>query len=122
MAVRLVDSMGTDAAIVQAARVSYGAGTKSVSDDRALIRYLMRHKHTTPFEMVETWWHVSGPIYIFRQWIRHRTASINELSGRYTELPELMSFSPTLRSQSSEGCKRDFAHGSDIGSLPPRSG
>jgi thymidylate synthase (FAD) len=82
MAVRLVDSMGSDAAIVQAARVSYGDGTKSVSDDRALIRYLMRHKHTTPFEMVEFKFHIAAPIFVARQWLRHRTASVNELSAR----------------------------------------
>lgn len=84
MNVRLVDSMGSDAAIVQAARVSYGAGTKSVSDDRALIRYLMRHKHTTPFEMVEFKFHIRAPIYVARQWLRHRTASVNEMSARYS--------------------------------------
>ena len=84
MAVRLVDFMGSDAAIVQAARVSYGAGTKSVSNDRALIRYLMRHKHTTPFEMVEFKFHIKAPIYVARQWLRHRTASVNEMSARYS--------------------------------------
>ena len=89
MAVRLVDSMPRgvnegDAAIVQAARVSYGAGTKSVSNDRALIRYLMRHKHTTPFEMVEFKFHIKAPIYVARQWLRHRTASVNEMSARYS--------------------------------------
>ena len=84
MAVRLVDSMGSDAAIVQAARVSYGTGTKSVSNDRALIRYLMRHKHTTPFEMVEFKFHIKAPIYVARQWLRHRTASVNEMSARYS--------------------------------------
>ena len=89
MAVRLVDSMPRgvnegDAAIVQAARVSYGAGTKSVSNDRALIRYLMRHKHTTPFEMVEFKFHIRAPIFVARQWLRHRTASVNEMSARYS--------------------------------------
>lgn len=82
--VRLVDSMGSDAAIVQAARVSYGAGTKKVNEDRGLIRYLMRHAHTTPFEMVEFKFHVKLPIFVARQWIRHRTANVNEYSGRYS--------------------------------------
>lgn len=87
--VRLVASMGDDAAIVQAARVSYGAGTKTRNDDNGLIRYLMRHRHTTPFEMVEFKFHMRMPIFVARQWIRHRTASVNEYSGRYSEMPEL---------------------------------
>ncbi len=82
--VRLVDYMGGDASIVQAARVSYGQGTKSVNEDRGLIRYLMRHLHTTPFEMVEFKFHVKLPIFVARQWIRHRTANVNEYSGRYS--------------------------------------
>lgn len=82
--VTLVDVMGDDAAIVQAARVSYGAGTKTVSDDRTLIRYLMRHRHTTPFEMAEIKLLVRVPMDIWRQWIRHRTASVNEYSTRYS--------------------------------------
>lgn len=86
--VGLVDYMGGDAAIVQAARVSYGKGTKSVSDDSGLIRYLMRHRHTTPFEMVELKFVASMPIYVARQWVRHRTANINEYSARYSEMPE----------------------------------
>ncbi len=82
--VRLVDYMGGDESIVQAARVSYGKGTKTVSEDRILLRYLMRHLHTTPFEMVELKFHVKLPIFVARQWIRHRTANVNELSGRYS--------------------------------------
>ena len=82
--VRVVDYMGDDAAIVQAARVSYGKGTKKVSDDRGLIRYLMRHRHTTPFEMCELKLHVRVPMDAWRQWIRHRTASVNETSTRYS--------------------------------------
>ncbi len=82
--VRLVDYMGGDQSIVQAARVSYGQGTKSVNEDRGLIRYLMRHLHTTPFEMVELKFHVKLPIFVARQWIRHRTANVNEYSGRYS--------------------------------------
>ncbi len=83
--VRVVDYMGDDAAIVQAARVSYGKGTKRVQQDRALIRYLMRHAHTTPFEMCELKLHVRVPMDTWRQWIRHRTANVNEYSTRYSE-------------------------------------
>jgi len=86
--VRLVDVMGDDASIVQSARVSYGKGTKSVSEDEGLIRYLMRHQHTTPLEMVEFKFHCRMPIFVARQWIRHRTANVNELSGRYSEMPD----------------------------------
>jgi thymidylate synthase (FAD) len=84
----LVDYMGNDAAIVQAARVSYGQGTKTVRDDRGLIRYLMRHRHTTPFEMVEYKFLVRLPIFVARQWIRHRAASVNEYSARYSVVPD----------------------------------
>ena len=84
--VRVVDYMGDDAAVVQAARVSYGKGTKSVRNDEGLIRYLMRHWHTTPFEMCEIKFHVKLPIFIARQWIRHRTANVNEYSARYSVL------------------------------------
>ncbi len=82
--IRVVDLMGDDSAIVQAARVSYGKGTKKVSDDRGLIRYLMRHRHTTPFEMCEIKLHVRVPMDAWRQWIRHRTANVNEYSTRYS--------------------------------------
>jgi thymidylate synthase (FAD) len=82
--IRLLDYMGDDAAIVQAARISYGAGTKRVHEDRGLIRYLMRHLHTTPFEMCEIKMHVRAPMDTWRQWIRHRTANINEYSTRYS--------------------------------------
>ena len=84
--VRVVDYMGDDAAIVQAARVSYGRGTRRVSEDEALIRYLMRHRHSTPFEMCEIKFHVKLPIFVARQWIRHRMASVNEVSARYSVL------------------------------------
>lgn len=84
--VRVVDYMGDDAAIVQAARVSYGKGTKKLSNDRGLIRYLLRHRHTTPFEMCEIKFHVKLPIFVARQWIRHRTANVNEYSARYSIL------------------------------------
>jgi thymidylate synthase (FAD) len=84
----LVDYMGNDAAIVQAARVSYGQGTKSSRDDRGLIRYLMRHRHTTPFEMVEFKFLMKLPIFVARQLVRHRTASLNEMSARYSIVPD----------------------------------
>jgi thymidylate synthase (FAD) len=86
--VRLVDYMGSDQSIVQAARVSYGGGTKSVREDRGLIRYLLRHDHTTPFEMVVLKFHIKAPIFVCRQWIRHRTASVNEESARYSIVRE----------------------------------
>ena len=105
--VRLVDSMGGDNAIVQAARVSYGKGTSKVSQDRGLIRYLMRHRHTTPFEMVEFKYHCKMPIFVARQWVRHRTANINEYSLRYSEArdefyypdPENIQFQSALNKQ-----------------------
>ena len=84
--IRVVDYMGDDAAIVQAARVSYGAGTKHVQSDEGLIRYLMRHWHSTPFEMCEIKLHVKLPVFVARQWIRHRTANVNEYSARYSIL------------------------------------
>ncbi|HEX7390475.1 MAG TPA: FAD-dependent thymidylate synthase [Acidiphilium sp.] len=82
--VRVIDYMGDDAAVVQAARVSYGRGTRKVSEDEGLIRYLMRHRHSTPFEMCEIKFHVKLPIFVARQWIRHRTANVNEYSARYS--------------------------------------
>ncbi|MEA1881088.1 MAG: FAD-dependent thymidylate synthase [Candidatus Marinimicrobia bacterium] len=109
--VRLVDSMGGDDAIVQAARVSYGKGTSKVSQDRGLIRYLMRHRHTTPFEMVEFKFHCKMPIFVARQWVRHRTANINEYSLRYSEArdefyfpePEHIQFQSALNKQGRSG-------------------
>src|SRR5205807_8839401 len=80
--VRVIDYMGDDSSVVQAARVSYGRGTKHVSQDQGLINYLMRHRHTTPFEMCEIKYHVKLPIFVARQWIRHRTANVNEYSAR----------------------------------------
>jgi thymidylate synthase (FAD) len=82
--IRVIDYMGDDAAIVQAARVSYGTGTKKVNEDAGLINYLMRHRHSTPFEMCEIKFHVKLPIFVARQWIRHRTANVNEYSARYS--------------------------------------
>ncbi|WP_117238313.1 FAD-dependent thymidylate synthase [Thermus sediminis] len=97
--VRLVEAMGDDAAIVQAARVSYGEGTKTVREDKALIDYLMRHRHTSPFEMVEFKFHVKAPLFVVRQWFRHRTASVNEISGRYSVLKEEFYEPPAWRRQ-----------------------
>ncbi|MFZ0830104.1 MAG: FAD-dependent thymidylate synthase [Thermoplasmata archaeon] len=90
----LIDYMGNDAAIVQAARVSYGPGTKSIRDDRGLLRYLLRHRHTTPFEMVEFKFLVRLPIYVARQMVRHRTASLNEFSQRYSIVPDEFDLPP----------------------------
>ena len=98
--VKLIDHMGSDEAIVQAARVSYAKGTRSVSDTRGLIRYLMRHWHNTPFEMVEFKFWVRCPIYVARQWVRHRTASVNEMSARYSILPDEFFLPDKLRVQS----------------------
>jgi len=103
--------MGGDDAIVQAARVSYGQGTSKVSQDRGLIRYLMRHRHTTPFEMVEFKFHCKMPIFVARQWVRHRTANINEYSLRYSEArdefympePEHIQFQSALNKQGRSG-------------------
>ncbi len=92
--VALVDCMGDDGSVVQAARVSYGAGTRKVSDDRQLIRYLLRHAHTTPFEMVELKFVVRVPMDCWRQWIRHRTASVNEYSTRYSLAIDAMQATP----------------------------
>lgn len=109
--IRLVDWMGDDVAIVQAARVSYGEGTKKISEDRGLIRYLMRHRHTTPFEMCEIKLHVRVPMDCWRQWIRHRTANVNEYSTRYsiaidaakTTKPSEWRFQASANRQGSEG-------------------
>ena len=84
--VRVIDYMGDDSAIVQSARVSYGKGAKQISNDKGLIKYLMRHRHSTPFEMCEIKFHIKLPIFIARQWIRHRTANVNEYSARYSIL------------------------------------
>lgn len=86
--IRVIDCMGNDQSVVQAARVSYGTGTTTPSGDRGLIRYLMRHRHTTPFEMCEIKLHIKLPIFVARQWMRHRTASINEYSARYSVMEE----------------------------------
>ncbi len=105
--VRLVDYMGGDAAVVQGARVSYGKGTKSLSDDRGLIRYLMRNRHTTPFELAVIKLHVRAPIFVTRQWFRHRTASINEYSARYSVLEREFYFPrPEVLAQQSSNNKQ----------------
>ena len=102
--VRVVDYMGDDGAVVQAARVSYGRGTQIRSTDRTLIRYLMRHHHTTPFEMCEIKLHVKLPIFVARQWVRHRTANINEYSARYSVLDrEFYIPDPDVIASQSEG-------------------
>ena len=109
--IRVIDYMGDDAAIVQAARVSYGAGTKQVHEDRGLIRYLLRNAHTTPFEMCKLKLHIRVPMDCWRQWIRHRTASVNEYSTRYSEaiadqqgtLPGEWRMQTALNKQGSEG-------------------
>ena len=116
--VRLVDVMGDDSSIVQAARVSYGKGTKKVTEDEALIRYLMRQKHSTPFEMVEFKFHCRMPIFVARQWIRHRTANVNEVSGRYSEMPDLFyvpdkSVCTTQSSSNKQGGSNDQVHRPD---------
>jgi thymidylate synthase (FAD) len=102
--IRLIDYMGDDASVVQAARVSYGFGTKRVQDDRGLIRYLMRHRHTTPFEMCEIKFHVRAPMDVWRQWVRHRTANVNEYSTRYSVAIDAAQKTPAdaWRLQSSE--------------------
>jgi thymidylate synthase (FAD) len=98
--IRVIDYMGGDSSIVQAARVSYGKGTKTLSQDRGLIRYLMKHKHTTPFEMCEIKLHVKLPIFVARQWIRHRTANVNEYSARYSILDKEFYIPERLAEQS----------------------
>ncbi len=116
--VALVDYMGNDAAIVQAARVSYGPGTKSFRDDRGLIRYLMRHRHTTPFEMVEYKFLVRLPIFVARQFIRHRSGSFNEFSARYSVMTDEYELPPAedVRRQSTRN-RQGRAE-----ALPPESG
>jgi len=117
--VRVIDYMGDDSAVVQAARVSYGRGTKKSLQDKGLINYLMRHRHTTPFEMCDIKFHIKLPIFIARQWIRHRTASINEYSARYSilsnefYLPDRENLTPqsstNKQGRSSEALPEDIA-------------
>ena len=116
--IRVIDYMGTDQSIVQAARVSYGEGTKQLREDRGLIRYLLSHWHTTPFEMCEIKFHIKLPIFVARQWIRHRTANVNEYSARYSvldkefyvpELDQLGSQSTTNKQGRSNTLDKKFA-------------
>lgn len=111
--VALVDAMGGDADIVQAARVSYGAGTRKKTEDRGLLRYLLRHKHTTPFEMVELKFHVKLPIFVARQLIRHRTASVNEYSMRYSLAP-MQFYNAKLEDLGSQSKKNKQGRGEPI--------
>jgi len=128
--VRLVDYMGSDAAIVQAARVSYGAGTKQVHEDIGLIRFLMRHRHTTPFEMCELKLHVRVPMDCWRQWIRHRTANVNEYSTRYSEAidacqktaPDEWRSQSARNKQGSEGMVTAYPEGEDRSTRDPSPG
>ena len=119
--VRLVDTMGDDSSIVQAARVSYGSGTKTTREDAGLIRYLMRHRHTTPFEMCEIKLHIKCPIFIARQWLRHRTANVNEMSGRYSVIEDEFWVPSEIRSQSGDNLQATFDvienHGGHIHSM-----
>src|SRR5712664_665949 len=110
--IRVIDYMGDDNSVVQAARVSYGSGTKRVQDDRGLIRYLMRHDHTTPFEMCEIKLHVRAPMDVWRQWIRHRTASVNEYSTRYSVAIDASQSTPSSawRAQSQGNRQGSGAH------------
>lgn len=120
--VRLVEVMGDDAAIVQAARVSYGKGTKSVRADRGLIHYLLKNRHTTPFEMVEFKFHSRMPVFVARQWIRHRTANVNEISGRYSIMEDIfwaptaddMRMQDTQNRQGSQETPIDAAIGAEL--------
>lgn len=117
--IRVVDYMGDDFAITQAARVSYGAGTKTVNSDKSLINYLLSNKHTSPFEMCEIKFHVKMPIFVARQWLRHRMASVNEYSARYSEIkdefyvPDLNRLK--LQSQSNKQCSDDQTLSSEDG-------
>jgi thymidylate synthase (FAD) len=104
--VRLVDYLGSDARIVQAARVSYGPGTKTLREDKVLIDYLLRHQHTSPFEQVVITLHAKMPIFVARQWVRHRTARLNEISGRYSEMKDEFYLPETGRVQPQDTVNR----------------
>lgn len=110
--VRVVDYMGDDQAIVQAARVSYGTGTKQVNQDAGLINYLLRHKHTTPFEMCEIKFHLKMPIFVARQWIRHRTANVNEYSARYSVMDNEF-YIPTPETLAAQSTKNHQGRGDE---------
>ncbi len=117
--IRLIDYNGGDARVVQAARVSYGAGTKTVREDEVLIRYLLSHKHTSPFEMVDFTWHCKMPIFVARQWVRHRTASLNEISGRYSVMRDEF-YVPAF--DQIKGQSKDNKQGREIENLPKEVG
>jgi thymidylate synthase (FAD) len=110
---RVVDVMGNDSSIVQAARVSYGDGTKTINEDKGLINYLMKHRHTSPFEMCEIKLHIKLPIFIARQWIRHRTANVNECSARYSILPEEY-YIPEIENIAPQSSKNKQCRGGEI--------
>ena len=114
--VRLVDYLGGDARIVQSARVSYGVGTKTVREDRGLINYLMRHLHTSPFEQVVLTFHIKMPIFVARQWVRHRTARMNEISGRYSVMKDEFYIPQAHEVRFQNKTNRQ---GSEEGSVPP---
>lgn len=111
--VRLVDHYGSDSRIVQAARVSYGAGTKTVREDSKLIHYLMRNRHMSPFEMVDFIFHIKAPIFIARQWFRHRTASVNEISARYSVMADQFYVPEVARKQSATNKQSSGEHVDD---------
>lgn len=110
--VRVIDYMGDDSAVVQAARVSYGKGTKKINEDAGLIRYLLRHRHTTPFEMCEIKFHIKMPIFIARQWIRHRTANVNEYSARYSVMDNEF-YIPTTEQLAAQSTKNHQGRGEE---------
>lgn len=112
--VRIIDYMGDDGAIVQAARVSYGKGTKAARNDAGLIRYLMRHRHSTPFEMCEIKFHMKMPIFVARQWIRHRTANVNEYSARYSVLDREF-YVPELENMAAQSTINNQGRGDVLG-------
>ena len=111
--IRVVDVMGNDSSIVQAARVSYGDGTKTKREDSGLINYLMKHRHTSPFEMCEIKLHIKLPMFIARQWIRHRTANVNECSARYSILPEEY-YIPEIENIAPQSSKNKQCRGGEI--------
>jgi thymidylate synthase (FAD) len=111
--IRVIDYMGDDSAIVQAARVSYGRGTKKKSEDQALIKYLMRHRHTTPFEMCEIKFHLKMPMFVARQWLRHRTANVNEYSARYSIMDKEF-YLPDLDQMSSQSMINNQGRGNIV--------
>lgn len=114
--IRIIDKMGDDSSIVQAARVSYGDGTKTTREDAGLINYLMKHKHTSPFEMCEIKLHIKMPIFIARQWVRHRTANINECSARYSVLPEEY-YIPEIENIAPQSSNNKQCRGGDISNI-----